>query len=489
MRGPETGALAMNPSIVWLRQDLRIGDNPALTAAVRRGGPIIPVFVWSPEEEGDWPPGAASRWWMHQSLASLDADLRGRGSRLIIRRGIQENGGSLGVLRDVMSEAGAEAVFWNRRWEPAVRRRDAAVEAALRDGGTTVETFSGSLLFDPERIRTKTGSPFTVFTPFWKACLAADEPEMPLPEPGALFAPAAWPASLPLEALELEPRVDWAEGIRAAWKPGEASARRALDRIASWAISLYGRDRNHPDKPGTSRLSPHLHFGEISLPTLWHTVRTRVEDRLARPYLRQIGWREFAHHLLVHFPDATDEPLRGEFASFPWREDPSALKAWQVGRTGYPFIDAAMRELWTTGWMHNRARMVVGSFLVKDMLLPWQEGARWFWDTLVDADLANNTLGWQWVAGCGADAAPYVRIFNPALQAAKFDPRGDYVRRWVPQLAQMPSRWIHRPWEAPSGVLRDASVQLGKLYPPPIVDHAEARSRALEAFETIRKQT
>ncbi len=476
----------MTPSLVWFRCDLRIADNPALTAAIRRGGPVVPVFIWSPEEEDHWRPGAASCWWLHQSLVSLDAHLRRLGSHLIVRRGTPTAGGSLGVLRSIISDTNAEAVFWNRRYEPAPSDRDGKVEAALRADGLMVESFNGSLLLDPGLIRTKAGNPYTVFAPFWKACLAAGEVEMPTPAPARIPAPPKWPDSLPLRSLDLELKTDRAAGLRAAWKPGEGNARRALDRIVSWAIALYRRDRDRPGRPGTSRLSPHLHFGEISARTLWRAVTTAVEEDIAQPYLRQIGWREFAHHLLVHFPRTPDEPLRGNFSSLPWRADPDALKAWKRGRTGYPFIDAAMRELWATGWMHNRARMAVGSFLAKDLLLPWQEGARWFWDTLVDADLANNTLGWQWVAGCGADAAPYVRVFNPVTQGEKFDPEGHYVRRWVPELARLPSRWIYRPSQAPAGTLRHAAVELDLTYPRPVVDHAEARARALAAFREVR---
>lgn len=436
-------------TIVWFRLDLRLTDNPALTAAVQRGAPIIPVFIWAPEEEHPWAPGAASRWWLHHSLAALDADLRARGSRLVLRRGP-----SLETLRTLMRETGADVVFWNRRYEPALIARDKQIKASL-----PAESFNSALLVEPWEMKT-----YRVFTPFWRAVLARGiRTDRIPPAPTRLPAPATWPSSLPLDALELLPKIDWAAGLRAAWKPGEAGAQEQLRRFLKSAVLEYTANRNRPDLPATSRLSPHLHFGEIGPRQIWAAVAPKA-DASGWGYLRQLGWREFAHHLLYHFPHTTDRPLRPEFEQFPWQTDPDRLRAWQRGRTGYPLVDAGMRELWTTGWMHNRVRMVVASFLVKDLLIPWQEGARWFWDTLVDADLANNTLGWQWTAGCGADAAPYFRIFNPTSQAEKFDPNSDYIRRWVPE-AGTPA------------------------YPAPIVNHDEARRRALQAFEKLPRAT
>ena len=479
----------MRATLLWLRTDLRLADHPALAAAIARGGPVIPVFVWAPDEDAPWEPGAASRWWLHQSLAALGESLAARGSRLILRQGP-----SADVLLGLARETGADAVMWTRRYEPAGRRRDAAVGTALRAAGLHTEEHSGHLLFEPDAVRTKAGQPFQVFTPFWKACLAAPAPAAVLPAPRALAAPAAWPDPLPLSALALEPAVDWAGGLREAWTPGEAGAKDQLARFLLDALPAYAESRDRMGIAGTSCLSPHLHFGEISPRQLWHAaaVLQRQGGRGgtalgAETFLREVGWREFAHHLLVHVPHTTDAPLRPEFARFPWREDPSALRAWQRGRTGYPVVDAAMRELWTTGWMHNRARMIVASFLVKDLLLPWQDGARWFWDTLVDADLASNTFGWQWTAGCGADAAPYFRVFNPVSQGTKFDGDGAYVRRWVPELARLPDEVLHRPWEAAPLELLSAKVDLGRTYPARIVDHGEARERALAALATIRQ--
>ena len=477
-------------SIVWLRNDLRLADNPAVVAAIHRGGPIIPLFVWAPEEESPWAPGAAARWWLHQSLLQLDADLRERGSRLIIRRGP-----SLAALRAVVREVGATAVFWSRRYEPRVIARDSAIKAALRADGLAVDTFNAALLIEPWALRTKAGNPFQVFAPFWKACLAAPEPSLPVPAPSALVAPRHWPATGTITELELESKIDWAAGMRAAWNPGERGAAVRLKRFLDDGLARYRDERDRPDRIGSSRLSPYLRFGELSPRQIWHAVQARAAiDRKAgisgsaEVYLREIGWREFAYHLLFHFPHTTDAPLRGEFAHFPCADDSASLRAWQRGRTGYPIVDAGMRELWTTGWMHNRVRMIAASFLVKDLLLPWQAGARWFWNTLVDADLANNTLGWQWTAGCGADAAPYFRIFNPITQGGKFDPRGDYVRQWVPELQRLPNGFVHEPWAAPPSLLQRAAVRLGLDYPLPIIEHATARQRALAAFATMKGQ-
>lgn len=477
------------PSIYWFRLDLRLADNPALRAAIERGGPVVPVFIWSPEEEAPWSPGGASRWWLHQSLAALEASLQGAGSRLILRRGP-----TLETLRALVKETGAGAVFWNRRYEPAVIARDAKVKEALRGDGLSVGSFNAALLREPWTVRNRSGGPFQVFTPFWKHCLAQPDPPEPLPAPRALLAPAKWPSSLALPELELEPKINWAQGLRAAWQPGETGAAANLKKFLTSAFSDYPEHRNRPDVVGTSRLSPHLHFGEISPRQVWQGLKAMAARRglavaqwRSSQFLAEVGWREFAHHLLYHFPHTPDEPLRAEFAKFPWRQDAAWLKAWQKGRTGFPIVDAGMRELWTTGWMHNRVRMIVASFLVKDLLHDWREGARWFWDTLVDADLANNTLGWQWTAGCGADAAPYFRVFNPTAQGERFDPQGDYVRRWCPELAKLPAAWIHRPDQAPPRVLEAAGVRLGRDYPAPLVGHAVAREVALEAWARLKR--
>ncbi len=492
------------PNIVWFRHDLRLADNPALTAAARGGVPVIPVYIWSPAEEGAWPPGGASKWWLHQSLISLEAQLRAAGSRLLLREGP-----ALTALQRLISETGAAGVFWNRRYEPVIRERDAQIERALQVAGIEARAFEASLLFEPAAIRNKAGKPFQVFTHFWRHCLGLPEPSAPLAAPTALTPPARWPRSEPLEQLRLAPVPDWAGGLRSAWQPGAGGAGECLERFLAEAFDEYEGARNRPDLPGTSRLSPYLHFGELSPRQIWHTLAkskaansrgvggSRANSPVGNPsptpswrqsqFLAELGWREFSHHLLYHFPHTDTQPLRPEFARFRWRTNPAWLRAWQRGRTGYPFVDAGMRELWATGWMHNRVRMVVASFLVKDLLISWQEGARWFWDTLVDADLAQNTLGWQWTAGCGADAAPYFRIFNPVSQGEKFDPQGAYIRRWVPELAALPDPWVHQPHAAPAEVLSRSGVVLGKTYPHPIVSHAIAREVALETYNRLKK--
>jgi len=406
---------------------------------------------------------------------------------------VVRRGDSAEALTRLVGEVSAKAVYSNRCHEPAAMARDAEVASHLRAEGITVRTFDAALLLEPEKALNKQGAPFRVFTPFWRSCLERHEPKEPAGGPARIPAPKPWPASLPLDALELAPKVDWAAGIRAAWRPGAQGARAQLARFLDEGLAQYAQGRDRPDLAFTSRLSPHLHFGEIAPRAIWHAVRERSLlggdaglVRGAEAYLRQLAWREFAYSLLVHFPHTTDAPLRPDFARFPWQEDEAALRAWQRGRTGYPLVDAGMRELWTTGWMHNRVRMVAASFLVKHLLIPWQAGARWFWDTLVDADLANNTLGWQWTAGCGADAAPYFRIFNPVRQGQRFDPSGRYVRRWVPELAGVPDKWVHCPWQAPAAALKDAGIRLGQEYPHPIIDHTEARERALAAYDHLK---
>jgi deoxyribodipyrimidine photo-lyase len=497
--------MSVAPNLLWFRQDLRLTDNPALAEAMRTGAAVIPVFIWSPEEEGDWPPGGASKWWLHQSLGALQARLPGAGSRLVIRCGP-----AFPVLRQLVKETGATSVFWNRRYQPAIVQRDTKLTGELHNAGVAARSFNAALLHEPWTIQNQSGKPYQVFTPFWNQCLGQPEPPEPLPAPEMIPGPKVWPPSLAISELELEPRPDWAGGLRAAWQPGEIGAGQKLKRFIADAFDGYSERRNRPDLVGTSRLSPHLHFGEISPRQIWHAVRRRAPvsdpprsgearstsraggrrsdatDWRRSQFLTELGWREFAHHLLHHFPQTPTEPLRAEFKSFPWRRDAERLRAWQQGVTGFPIVDAGMRELWATGWMHNRVRMIVASFLVKDLLLPWQEGANWFWDTLVDADLAQNTLGWQWTAGCGADAAPYFRVFNPQLQGQTFDPNGDYVRRWCPELAGLAAKHIHAPDRAPAEVLARAGVTLGRNYPEPMVSHTIAREVALEAYQKIR---
>lgn len=476
--------------IVWFRQDLRLSDNPVWEAAAVEGAPMVPLFVWCPAEEGSWAPGAASRWWLHQSLASLDSSLRELGSRLILR----ETSDVAAELERVAEECGATRIYAGRRVEPAARLQEERAASALVGRGKQLVLLWNSLLHDPDRVRTGSGLPYRVFTPFWRRVRPALDTAPARAEVRGLevgAAPERWPETVALADLGLLPQPDWAAGLREAWAPGEAGAQASLRRFLEHGLASYAEDRNRPDREGTSRLSPHLHFGEISPWRVWREVQARMGERSqaegAETFLTELGWREFAHHLLWHFPHTTDAPLRAEFLDFPWEDDEEGLQAWRRGLTGYPIVDAGLRELWGTGWMHNRVRMVVASFLVKDLLVDWRAGAAWFWDTLVDADLADNTLGWQWTAGCGADAAPYFRIFNPSLQGRTYDPDGTYTRRFVPELARMPARWIHAPWAAPERVLELAGVELGRTYPFPLVDHRAARRTALAAFAQITR--
>jgi deoxyribodipyrimidine photo-lyase len=395
------------------------------------------------------------------------------------------------VLRELIKTTGADAVYWNRRYEPAVIARDKDLKTGL---GVEAKSFNAALLFEPHTVQTKAGGPFQVFTPFWKHCLSLKVEEPVRLSLRTLPAPETWPRSLVLPELALLPKIAWDAGFTKVWEPGEAGAQKRLKQFIASAMEDYGEQRNRPDVDGTSALSPYLHFGDLGPRQVWAAVKASAKgsgifppSRGAQVFLSEVGWREFAHHLLFHFPHTPEAPLRTEFGAFPWRTDSKQLRAWQKGQTGYPIVDAGMRQLWMTGWMHNRVRMIVASFLVKHLRISWQAGADWFWDTLVDADLASNTLGWQWTAGCGADAAPYFRIFNPMLQGAKFDPDGAYVRRWVPELAKLPAEFIHCPWEAPLHALAAAGVVLGRDYPQPIVDHGAARAAALDALKSLKQ--
>lgn len=467
--------MTTKPSIVWLRQDLRFTDQPALQAAIEKGGPVIPLYIWSPEEEGEWAAGGASLWWLHHSLSSLQNEF----GNLILR-----SGSYLDSLVDLTELAGADAVYANRRFEPFAMEKDADIKNELHARGIKFQLFNGSLLYEPHAILTKQHKPYQVFTPFWKACQEFGEPPTPIKKPTNILAYKGKLKSDDLKSWNLLPKIPWDKGLEETWKPGTLGALEHLEFAIKKVVNEYAQTRDIPSLLGTSRLSPYLHFGEISPKMIWHAVKKiGGED-----FLRQLGWREFAYYLLYHFPQTPDENLRSSFNAFPWDQNLTGLHAWQKGMTGYPIVDAGMRQLWKTGWMHNRVRMIVGSFLVKDLLIDWREGARWFWDTLVDADLANNTLGWQWVGGCGADAAPYFRIFNPILQGEKFDPDGTYVRQWVPELKLLPKKWIHKPWEASEEILIEANVFLGKNYPLPMIDHKEARKAALQAFKKIKDE-
>ena len=453
------------PVLLLLRRELRLADNPALIGAMATGRPVLPVFVLDEAAPGDWTPGGASRWWLHHSLAALQADLAAVGAPLVLRRGRTEF-----ALPELVGETGAVEVHAGMPTEPWARRLYHTLRAALPVRLVVHET---TLLLHPDRIRTQADAPYGVYTPFARACKALLPHAPPSPAPEHIPAPPPPPSDALADWGLLPRRPDWAAGLRASWTPGERGAMARLLAFRDAGLPDYADQRDLPAVDGTSRLSPHLAWGEISPRQILHAVGATAEK-----FTREVLWREFAAHLLWHRQDLPHAPLRSEFAAMPWRDDPAGLAAWQQGRTGIPLVDAGMRQLWQTGWMHNRVRMVAASFLVKHLLIPWQSGEAWFWDTLVDADLAQNAASWQWVAGCGADAAPYFRVFNPALQGAKFDPRGDYIRRYVRELARLPDRFIHAPWDAPNPP-RD--------YPSPIVDLAEGRARALSVFAGLRK--
>jgi deoxyribodipyrimidine photo-lyase len=479
------------PCIVWFRDDLRLSDHPALHAASNTGAPTICLYVFDEESDVLRPPngrllGGAARWWLAQSLLALQTSLSSAGSSLVLRRGPAAK-----IIAELTRETGAGAVFWNEIAQAPHQAVADQVAAALAAGGVVWQSFPGDLLVAPDKIRNKQNRGLRVFTPFWRRVQALGDPLKPVPAPKTLC-PGPRVSSDAIEGWALEPtRPDWAGGLREMWKPGEASAQILLNTFLERGAAGYAVDRDRPDRNGTSRLSPHLRCGEISPRQVWHAARFAAAGRRGvagdiDKFLSELGWREFCRHLLFDVPDLAMRNLQPAFDAFPWRHDDKALRAWQRGRTGYPIVDAGMRELWHTGVMHNRVRMVVASFLVKHLLIDWREGERWFWDTLVDADPGSNPANWQWVAGSGADAAPYFRVFNPILQGEKFDPDGVYVRHWIPELAHLPAGVIHQPWSATPVELASSGVKLGKTYPAPIIDHRKGRERALAAYATIR---
>ena len=476
------------PVILWFRQDLRLEDNPALRAAAAEG-PLVALYILD-ETKGVRPWGGASRWWLAESLLALERELRRRAVPLILRRGP-----AMKILIEVIAETKAKSVHWNRNYEPYAIRRDKAIKSDLARRGIEATSHNAALLFEPWTVKTQAGEPFKVFTPFWRSLQTLPGPPQPAPAPRKLEKAYRQPRSDKLADWALKPgKLDGAIGFAAAWRPGESGARLRLEEFLTGHLAHYDERRDRPDLGATARLSPHLHWGEMGPRQIWHAVKALeiasgdlVPGRAAEAFLRELGWREFSHHLLFYWPRIATEPWKPDFRRFPWRSDKAGLAAWQQGRTGYPIVDAGMRELWGSGWMHNRVRMIAASFLVKHLLIPWQEGEAWFWDGLVDADLAQNVANWQWVAGSGADASPYFRIFNPVIQGEKFDPDGAYVRRWVPELAEVPAEFLHQPWTAPPTLLAAAGVVLGRDYPEPIVDHATARARALAAFETLKR--
>lgn len=478
--------MTKSSTIYWFRQDLRLQDNHALSAALKRKQPIILLYILDDETFSPWQMGSASRWWLHHSLKSLAESIQAKGGQLIFRKGK-----TLEVLEDIIKAESADALYFQRQYEPQASKLEEQVHAQFADQ-INIKRYGGYLLFEPEQLRTGKGEPYKVFTPFWKSCLRDMQP------PSVINAPRTLENCISLKSDKLSDwkllptKPNWATGFDENWQPGETGAKANLKHFLQDVSVEYDESRNRPDKTGTSRLSPHLHFGEISPAQIWQTTKTYIEkhphtEKGGMSFLRELGWRDFSYHLLFHWPTFPENSFRSEFDDYPWQGKQKQLKAWQQGLTGYPIVDAGMRELWHTGWMHNRVRMVVASFLIKDLLIDWRQGEDWFWDTLVDADLASNSASWQWVAGCGADAAPYYRIFNPTLQGKKFDPNGEYVRKWIPEISGLSNKTIHEPWNASPLDLAEAEITLGKTYPLPIVDHAEARDKALELYKSIKK--
>jgi len=469
----------MDPIIVWFRQDLRLADNPALIHAAQSGQPVVCLYILDDKTPGHWRMGGASRWWLHKSLAALSEALQDKGCKLVLRCGKAAD-----VLNDVIKETGATSVVWNRCYEPYAVKRDTAIKKHLSDKDIDVQSFNASLLFEPWEIKTQGGTPFRVFTPFWRACLAAPSPAKPQHAPRKIEGYAKRIASDTLSDWGLLPqKPNWADGFEDEWTPGEDGAQTRFNAFVK-SKADYARGRDAPSDDATSRLSPHLHFGEISPRQIWHGIHSGASHK-ADKFLSEIGWREFSHHLLFHNPSMPDEPLDERFTQFPWRDASADFRAWAKGQTGIPIVDAGMRQLWQTGYMHNRVRMIAASFLIKHLRIDWRRGEDWFWNTLVDADLASNAQNWQWVAGCGADAAPFFRIFNPVLQGVKFDTDGEYVRRFVPELGKLDAKFIHKPWEADAATLKSAGIELGRNYPRPLVDLKKGRDAALAAFREL----
>lgn len=478
------------PCIVWFRRDLRLSDNPALHAALAQYQTIIPLYIWAPQEDELWEIGAASKWWLHHSITAHAEAIAALGSCLVLRRGK-----SIDILKQLVKETGAKAVFWNRLYEPSSIARDSLIKTTLKEMGIETQSFNSSLLFEPWEIKNSSTKPYLVYTPFSRNIFANYLNKKPLAAPRSLPELPQKLNAESIESLKLLPKIKWDSGFAKRWNPGESGGKNVLSQFLKNSLADYGEQRDFPELEKISTLSPYLHFGEVSPKQIWfaatgHAEKSKsINQNQLIAFLRQLIWRDFAHHLLFHFPHSDTQPLREEFAKFPWKKNKKLLVAWQQGRTGFPIVDAGMRELWHTGFMHNRVRMIAASFLIKDLLIHWKEGAEWFWDTLVDADLANNTMGWQWTAGSGADAAPYFRIFNPTLQGERFDKQGRYIRQWIPELRLLPNKWIHAPAQAPAQVLLEAGVVLGKTYPKPIVDHSKARDFALESYKQLRQQS
>jgi deoxyribodipyrimidine photo-lyase len=473
-----------NTTLFLFRNDLRLDDNSALSAACKAGQTVILLYILDDTSKQNWSIGSASRWWLHHSLQSLDAAITKLGGNLVLRKG-----NSITILDEIIKQAEVDKLYFSRTYDPCQREIEESIYSNWHKQ-IEIKRYGGYLLFEPEQIRTGSDQVYKVFTPFWKTCLKQQEPLLPTEKLNKKISFS----SINIESDNLHDwnllptKPDWAAGFKTYWQPGEAAARNVLKEFISTGIENYHEDRDRPDRAGTSRMSPYLHFGEISPLRIWHEVKQHLEKnnnqtKDGMSYLRELGWRDFSAHLLFNWSDLPESPFRKEYKNFPWKKNKKALVAWQKGQTGFPIVDAGMRELWHTGWMHNRVRMIVASFLVKHLLIHWREGEEWFWDTLVDADLANNAASWQWVAGSGADAAPYFRVFNPILQGKKFDPNGDYVRQWIPEIRTVPTKYIHEPWLAATEDLALSKIE----YPEPIIDHAYGRTRALEAYSDFKK--
>jgi deoxyribodipyrimidine photo-lyase len=477
------------PIIIWFRQDLRLSDNPALHEAYDAGHPIIPLYILDDKNAEEWKMGAASRVWLHHALDALNKDLS---EHLVI-----EKGDATEIIPDLINKTGAQGIYWNRCYEPWRIKRDENIKSFIKDNMDDVEvkSFQGSLLWEPWTISTQGGTPYKVFTPFYKkGCLQSDDPRKPLPRPERLTYANTDNLSLKLEELDLLPKDegDWPKELSSQWTISEEGANKRLQDFIDDGLDNYKTGRNHPAWNNVSKLSPYLHWGQISPNTAWYQAKEKATHPTGKDlehFLSELGWREFSYNLLYHFPKITWENLNEKFNDFPWSAQESEdLERWRRGQTGYPIVDAGMRQLYQTGYMHNRLRMIVGSFLVKNMLVHWHKGEEWFWNCLFDADLASNSASWQWIAGCGADAAPYFRIFNPILQSKKFDENGEFIRKYVPELKDLKDNDIHAPWEAPEGVLKAAGVELGKTYPKPMMDHSDARDKAMEAYQSTKSE-
>ena len=477
-----------NPPCLFLfREDLRLTDNPSLMAAIKSKQPVICIFIYDDTSDGPWRAGSARKWWLHYSLRSLMADIEELGGKLILLEGKQEI-----LIPQIVLQTNSTQVFWTRRYGPQQIEVDKNVKSKLESDGVKVTSTNGRLLFEPWHFKTGTRQPYRVFTPLWKAMKATGVVRPLCKKPSSLNWAEHNLNSIKLDELKLLPTSpNWASQFPQEWHPGESGAKERLVRFIKATASKYRDERNRPDISGTSGLSPHLQHGEISPVQIWHSIQIAVEqgripEAQADVFLSEIAWREFSYVLLFNNPDMLSKEINPKFNNFPWQFDVEKFNAWKSGNTGYPIVDAGMRELWQTGWMHNRVRMIVGSFLVKHLLVDWRDGMAWFWDTLLDADIASNTASWQWIAGCGADAAPYFRIFNPILQGQKFDPNGEYIRKFLPQLKNLPDKYISAPWEAPNSILHETGIVLGRNYPRPIIDLKEARDKALEAYEKTK---